>query len=332
MGNRLRLIAVAGLATATVLLTGCQDGTKVGASASITTNPAGAPVSETPTSAPTGGGSDAGAGPATTANIRIANFFAPKDEPGPGLDIYDVALRGQPATPILTNVAYGTVSDYVHPHQILNDISKEVILTALPTGEDPVTQKGDASEADDFIDDGSGYQATTLLTAGDEDGSLGSGTSLLGILSQSTRMEKGDNGKGGQGGPARAAPPIIDGGGEILEDQTAIPNNLNPSLYLMIDDSCAPPLNGSSDSAQVPYATNNAAADLKSVFAVFATTPGTHQVSVVSWDSSTPPTCKQLTKRQGTVSVDVAANQQVELYVYGKMLTALHLVAAPVQP
>ena len=36
--------------------------------------------------------------------------------------------------------------------------------------------------------------------------------------------------------------------------------------------------------------------------------------------------------RQGTVSVDVAAGQQVEAYVYGTSATDLHLALAPLQP
>jgi hypothetical protein len=216
----------------------------------------------------------------------------------------------------------------VQPHQQANSINKAVILSALPTGEDPVAQKGDASQIGGLLDDGSGAEATILLTA-DDDSALGSGTSLIGSLSTSMQMEKGDDGQGEKG---PAAPPITDGSGEFLVDTAALPINLNTGRYLMIDKSCASPLNGDPNEKGVPYIFGAATSSLKSDFVVFATTPGPHQVSVVNWASSVGPTCKQLTALQSTTSIDVTANQQVELYVYGFSGKALHIAVAPIQP
>lgn len=336
MRNRPRLTTVAALAAVTALMAACHTSATVAAPAAAATT-AGAPsapgsadppASAAPSDVAPGGGSDAGAGPASTTTVRIANFFAPKGQPGPGLDIYDVALQGQAATPILTDVAYGTVSTYVQPHQLANNIAKAVQLTALPTSEDPVAQKGDASQIGGLIDDNSGAQATIVLTAGNDD-PLGSATSLLGVLSESIRMEKGDDGQGFKG---PAAPAITSGGGEILVDETALPDNLNPSLYLMIDNSCAPPINGDPNMKGLPLVFNAAGGSIESAFAVFATTVGSHQVSVVSWKSVDTPTCKQLTKRQAPTTVAVAAGQQVALYVYGSTLDALRIAMAPIQP
>jgi hypothetical protein len=47
--------------------------------------------------------------------------------------------------------------------------------------------------------------------------------------------------------------------------------------------------------------------------------------------SGNSPTCAQLTQKQGTTSVDIAAGQQVEAYVYGTSSTDLHLAAALIQ-
>ncbi|HEY1486350.1 MAG TPA: hypothetical protein VGF84_09605 [Micromonosporaceae bacterium] len=336
MRNRLRLTTIAGVVAAMTLLAGCKSTTTSGAPSDTapTTTQTTAAAPSGVASAPSGAasaavpsGDDPGAGAVSSAHIRVANFYAPKGQPGPGIDVYDVQLQGQPAKPILTDVAYGTVSDYAVAHQILNSYNKIVEFNALPTGEDPVAQKADAAQIGGLIDDGSGAQETILLTASDDDNATG--TSLIGSISDSYRLEKGDDGQGGKG---PVAPPVTSGGGQILVDTTAIPDNLNPGLYLMIDKSCAPPLNGDPNVKGVPYVFAADGATPNSSFAVFAAATGTHQVSVVSWKSSTQPSCKQLTKLQGTTSVTVTANQQVELYVYGSALDALHIALAPIQP
>jgi hypothetical protein len=319
MRTHLRPAAVAGLVAATALLAACHTTTSSPPAAPTTTG--GALSSAAP---PAGGGS--GGGTASTANIRVANFFAPQGQAGPGVDIYDVSLQGQAATPILTNVTYGTVSAYVQPH-LLPNAGKEVILTALPTGEDPVAQKSDGTEIGGLIDDGSGAQATIVLTADGND-ATGGPTSIIG-LSDSMRMEKGDDGQGGKG---PAAPAITDGSSEFLVDDTALPDNLNPSLFLMVDASCTPPINGDPNEPGLPLVFAAATSTIQSAFALFPTTPGAHQVSVVSWPDSAGPTCKQLTQLQSTTSVTTTANQQVALYIYGSTLDALHIAVAPIQP
>jgi hypothetical protein len=325
MRNRPGLTAVLGLSAAMALLAGCHSSAK--SAISTSTTPTAALGQSAPAVNPSGG-TDSGAGTLSSAHLRIANFYTSNGQPGPGLDIYDVPLQGSAATPILTNVAYGTVSNYVQPHQLLNNIQKGVQLSALPTGESPVTQKGDATVIGGLLDDGSNAEATILVSASG-DSSLGGPTSLLGSMQFTMRMEKGDDGQGGKG---PAAPLLSDGSGEILVDTTTIPLKLSPSLYLMIDDSCAPPVNGDPNEKGVPYIFAAGSSAIQSEFTVFATTAGTHQVSVVAWTSSDTPTCKQLTDRQGATSVDVTANQQVELYVYGSSLTALHLATGPIQP
>ncbi|HEY2793346.1 MAG TPA: hypothetical protein VGJ28_13360 [Micromonosporaceae bacterium] len=296
-----------------------------------TTGAASAPASTAASAAPsaaTGGGSDPGAGVLSTAHMRVANFLTINGKPGPGLDIYDVNLQGQAATPILTNVAYGSVSDYAQLHQIPNAINKAVEFFALPTGEDPVAQKGDMVGIGGVLDDGSGAQFTDLLT-GVDDPPPGAGSSLIGQVSDSIRMEKGDDGQGGKG---PAAPPITDGSAELLADTTAVPLKLSLGAYLMIDKLCAPPLNGDPHVKGIPYVFAADGVPPVSSYAVFAAPVGTHQISVVSWSSSTQPSCKQLTKLQATTSVTVAANQQTFVFIYGTSTDALHIVTAPIQP
>jgi hypothetical protein len=265
--------------------------------------------------------------PASSASIRVANLYAPKGAPGPAVDIYDNQLTGAAMTPILTNVGYGTVSAYVHPKLLSAFGQKTVELFALPAGENPATPTAndDSKGIGGLIDDGSHAQMTIVLSA--DTGSIQEPGPLAG-LSDSTRMESGDDGQGGKG---PAAPPPPAGSGELLVDDSIVQQTGSLGLYLMVDKSCAPPLNGDPNVKGVPYVFAADGVSPVSSFAVFAFPPGSHRVSVVSWTSSTQPKCSQLTKRQSPMSVTVTGGQQVELFVYGPSATDLHLLAAPIE-
>jgi hypothetical protein len=297
----------------------------VSSAAPVTGSPTASSVSVSPSASVTSGGSAEG-GTLSSATIRVANLFAPKGNPGPALDIYDHQLTGSAATPILTDVAYGTVSAYAHPHLLSSFGQKTVELWALPAGENPATTTAndDSRVIGGLIDDGSHAQLTILLTA-DTDAGVEPGA--LSGLSDSEHMESGDDGQGGKG---PAAPPPPAGKGEILVDQSDVPQTGHSGLYLLLDHSCAPPINGDSQ-VPGPYIFNSGTPT--SAYAIFTTDPGTHQVSVVNPTSENTPTCTKLftSKSQGLTSVTVAAGQQVILFVYGSTLTDLHLLPAPIQ-
>lgn len=275
-----------------------------------------------PGTLPSGAGGSAAVGATSQVSVRYANLFTPQDKPGPAIDIYD-APEHQAATPIITDLAYGTVSAYVHPHVMPNS-TNIVEFYALPTGEDPIKNAADIQGLGGIQDDGSHPQETIVLSA---DSNTPSTTPLEG-LSFSTRVEKGtDN---GSKGPVAPAPPA--GQGEVLVDTSAVFDIHGLGLYLRLDSSCAPPLNGDPNLPGVPYITNETTPSITSVFAVFAAAPGTHQLALVSWTDSAAPTCAQLTARQGATSTDLAAGQQVEAFVYGTSLTDLHLALAPIAP
>lgn len=257
-------------------------------------------------------------------NVRFANFFSSKGKAGPALDIYDTPI-GQAATPLLTNVAYGAVSDYVHPKVIQSAVSNAAIATmyALPTGEDPVAKMADAQGIGGVQDDGSHPQITMVFTA-DTGSTIGS--EPLEGLSFTSLVEKGDF----NGTKAPLAPVPPSGQGELLLD-TAPVQDLNLGLYLINGSSCTPPINGDTDVKGVPYIFASDSSPIKSAYPLFPTAAGTHQVSVVSWTSSTQPACAQLTAKQGTTSIDVAAGQQVLVFVYGTSGTDLHLASAAIK-
>jgi hypothetical protein len=318
---RAAITGTLGLALA-IAMTACSGGTP------SLSQSAGHPASQAPGAAPTGGATTAAVGKVSPMSIRFANFYLKNGKPGPALDIYDTP-QGEAATPLLSGVAYGTVSAYAHPHLQSTSVTGQGVTEfyALPAGENPVTDKADGAGIDGIEDDGSHPQITMLLLP-DSGSSLGDGP--ISGLSSSERVEKGDD--NGSKGPVAPPPPA--GKGEILVDTSPISGLQTGSLgmYLSSDGSCTPPINGDPSMPGVPYIFNASSAAIQSAYAIFPVAPGTHQVSVVAWTTDVTPTCAQLTRKQGTMSISVTAGQQVELYVYGTSVTDLHLAAAPIQP
>lgn len=325
-----RYQAVIGVAALSVLLvSGCSRGS---ASTAVTS-----PLPSSPAPAATGPSASDALGPSggasgapstggvvgapssgTGMSMRVVNLFAPNNVAGPALDIYDVQLTGQAATPVVANLAYGAVSAFFTPQSG----PAAVDLYAIPAGEDPVARAADAQGFAGVQDDGSHAQVTWVLTAG----TGGAGTGPLTLLQAGSRVEKGTN----NGSTAPVAPPPPAGQGEILADDSAV-SGLGFDSYLMIDASCAPPLNGDKAMGQLPMVAAVDGEAPVSNFAVFATSPGTVQVSVVSRAEGLAPTCAQLTAKQGSTSIQIAAGQQVEAYIYGTSATDLHLAIAPIQ-
>ena len=306
-----------------LLISGCSGGgTKVTLPSGSDTNAAAlsSAFNELTRSAPT---TAASSGTISPMKMRIVNLFAPNKTPGPALDIYDVQLNGQKATPIAANIAYGGVSSYFSPH-VASD-GTVLDLYALPAGEDPVAKKSDAQGFGGAQDDGSHPQITWVLTS--DTGAPLKANPLDGLASTSW-VEKGTN----NGGKSPVAPSPPSGQGEIMVDTQAAPDQ-SAGIYIMIDDSCDPPLNGDPNAPGVPLAFAAAGGKAPaSAFALFATSVSSHQVSVVAWADATAPTCAQLTAKQDTTTVDVSAGQQIEAYVYGTSDTDLHLALAPIQP
>lgn len=272
---------------------------------------------------PASGGSTA-SGEAGQTSVRIGNFYADQNLlPGPALDVYDTPV-GQAGTPILTAVAYGSFSAYVHPHE-RNGV---VELYALPTGEDPVAKQADGKGIGGYQDDGSHLQETLILASEGKSGSGCLGTGPICELDTSSVVEKGDDANGGAG-PV-ASPPAADQAELLVSTHVVDDENVRASYYFFIDSSCDPPVNGdASQEPGVPYLFVTSGSTSQ---AIFPTTPGTHQISVVAYGESALPTCAALGPKQAQMSVGVTAGQQVLVYVYGTAATDLHLAVGPIQP
>ncbi len=279
-------------------------------------------------------GQAAGGGTVSNLNLRIANFMSQIGTAGPALDIYDddlnPALPGGPAPqPLVSNVAFGTVSAYFHPHVPAD--GGYIHLSALKAGSDPVADKADAGAF--FVGANDNAQATIILTY-DGQRPLSSAplsTLVSGSISFSNLLEKGGGASFG-GDTANLAPPPPAGDGMFLAADREIPGNLAGFSYLMIDDSCAPALNGPSNETGVPYIFASDTATVQSSFALFPAAAGSHQVAVVFFGTGTSPTCKDLTAKQGATTVQLTAGEEALTFVYGTSATDLHLAIAPIAP
>ncbi len=262
--------------------------------------------------------------PAGQTSVRIGNFYADQNlKPGPALDLYDTQ-HGQAATPILTGVPYGSFSAYVHP-QANGGVT---ILYVLPAGEDPIANEADAKGIGGYQDDGSQVQQTFILASEGKSGSGCFGTGPICELDTSSVVENGDDANGGTG-PVASPPPA--GQAELLVSSHVVDDeNLQGSYYFFVDGSCDPPVNG--DAAQEPGLPYVFAASGGPSQAIFPVTAGTHQISVAEYRGSQLPTCDSLNPKQGQMSLDVTAGQQVLVYVYGTSLDDLHLAVGPIQP
>jgi hypothetical protein len=326
-----RTTAATAIAAVSLLALGaCGTGSSSTATPPTSSTPSDSATATDTATAPTTGDASPVAGDATTAatgtaspmSVRFANLYSQAGKPGPALDIYDTP-QYQAATPLVAGLAYGAVSDYVNPHIPANSVTDAAIFYALPAGEDPVADSKDAVGIGGVEDDGSHPQKTFLLEPSSDSNELTS-TPLEGI-SNTTRIEKGTDGT--TSGPAAPTPPA--GKAQILVDTSATVDALDTfGVYLLGDGSCAPPINGDPNEPGVPLVFAGYLHGTAEQFSVFDVEPGTLDLSLSVWKTSTPPTCKQLKPTSQSTSVDIQAGQQVELYGYGTSLKDLHLVAA----
>jgi hypothetical protein len=316
------------LAGSGVLLLGLATGCGAAHKASANVHAAASAAAAIKTAAAAGNG----AAPAVSdISLRVANMFSSSRTPGGPLDIYDVQLNNPNTTtkpvPIISAVAYGAFSDYVHPH-IIGSFTKTIQLEALPAGDDPVADGAQAQGIGGMIDDGSGAQATLELQGPGPSDTLLDGP--LAGLSFTTVMEKGDDGQGGKG---PAAPAVTGSSPEILASAGPAENMFAGahSYYLFVDSSCAPPLNGDSDIKGLPYIFATSGGTPASSFAVFATTAGAHHLTVVTNNDSTLPKCSDLAPRQGGADVTLAPGQQALAFAYGPKPTEMNVAVGAIQ-
>ncbi len=279
----------------------CGGGSSNGKS-SDTTNPITAPAGgETTTTSPFSSGSGATQMGPPTGKIRIANLIALNGQPGPAMDFYDVLHPTAADTPVIKDLQYGEISDYVTPRAPTAGAPSNLYI--YPAGSLTKTDllSGSNISPSGYVD---GDQLTTAIIAS---------SFSVASFGEAQITEAGPN----VSPAADLSAPA--GKGVLLTETTASGDSSTlPLQFLLVDTAC--PLAKGSD---IP--TSLGSGEPPTVLPV---SPGHLTLGVV-----TSPPGRGLTSCDGkaasgtTTTVDVSANQQIDVFVYGdpsspKILTA----------
>ncbi len=302
-GSGMRKLTAVVVCAGLSILGACGGGGSKGTS-SDTTSPSGALVGnggDTTTTAPFNSGGGATQMGPPTGNIRIANLLTVNGAPGPAMDFYDVFHPTASDTPVIKDLKYGDISDYITPRAPSAGAPSNLYM--YPAGSLTKTEllTGGNISPSGYVD---GDQFTTAIVA--------SGFSA-GSFGETQIAEAGPN----KSPAADLSAPA--GKGVLLADTTANGDSSTlPLQFLMVDSAC--PL---ATSSNIP--TSLGSGDPPTVLPV---APGHHTLGIVT----SPPgrglaNCTGKTPSGTTTTVDVGAGQQIDVFAYGdpshpKILTA----------
>jgi hypothetical protein len=241
-----------------------------------------------------------------TGKIRVANVLELNGQPSRPVDLYDTRSPDSTATPLIKNLAFGQISDYVSPRAADDYPNSPSNLYIFPAG----TKQASPPYGDRI--DNIGYASSDQTTV-----ALGP-TRLAGTAAISLpALDEA----GHRLNAYRDSMRVIPSGQALL---VLLQGNVNadslPEQYLMIDGTC--PLTSSYPKNRIPTATGT---DIN-----FAVAPGTHTLGIV-----TSPRGRGLLNCSGkqpgqTTSVTVAAGQRYEVVVYGLQGDGIRVVTAPI--
>jgi hypothetical protein len=241
-----------------------------------------------------------------TGKIRVANVLEVNGQPSGPVDLYEFRNPDSAATPLVKNLAFGQISDYVSPRAPDSYPNSPSNLWIFPAG----TKQASLPYGDRV--DNVGFAPTDQITV-----ALGpthfmgtAGISLAALDEAGQRLNSN-----------RDSMRTIPSGQALL---VLLQGNVNadslPEQYLMIDGTC--PLTTSFPKNRIPTSTGT---DIN-----FAVAPGTHTLGIV-----TAPrghgllNCTGKTPGQ-TTSVTVTAGQRYVVVVYGLPSDAFRVVTAPI--
>jgi hypothetical protein len=240
-----------------------------------------------------------------TGKIRVANLLELGGTPSGPLDFYDTRQPDSSAKPLISNLAFGQVSDYVSPRAADAYPGSPSNLYSFPAG----TKKPSPPFGDRI--DNQGYSATDQVTValGPTSFAGGQGIALPAIDEAGTRVNA-----------FRDSTRVIPSGKALLVVLQANTNvNGLPALWLKVDTDC--PLNANDARNTHPVAVGT---DLN-----LAISPGVHTVGVVTSPRGQGlPTCAGKTPAQ-TISLTVATGQRYIVMVYGLPSDQFKALAVP---
>jgi hypothetical protein len=237
-----------------------------------------------------------------TGTIRVVNLFADNGQAGGPMDLYDVFHPAAGDTPIIKDLAYGQVSQYVSPRAAGSGNPSQLFLypagTLTPSG---AYDGGNVSNA--------GWEADEKLTLVIGPTAEGGSYSSKAISDGQSKEEPLPS----QSAPAGQATLSTWNADEDLSDA--------PEAYLAVDGTC-------------PSALDQSAGQPGMVGGLFAVPSGTHQLAVITSPRGSGLTSQQCATQAAsataTVSVDAPAGGRVDVIAYGDSGGAMKVIAAPV--
>jgi hypothetical protein len=238
---------------------------------------------------------------APTGKIRVAHMFELQGQPAGPVDIYDVQRPDSTTQPLIKNLAYGQVSDYVSPRGGGPGARSNLYL--FEAGKTQGTLPYGTNM------DNSGFEAPDRMTI-----ALGPSKSMGGQAIGSTDFVEAGARNPHWIDSARAVPT-----GQAL--LVAVQANVNadslPYFYLVVDGVC-------------PLATNDPRAKIPMAMGTeqhYLVAPGTHTIGVVTAPSGVRD-CTGKTPT-ATSTVTVAAGQRYIVFLYGQPGDGLKTLAIP---
>jgi hypothetical protein len=246
-----------------------------------------------------GGPADHGYGP-PTGKIRVANLLEINGQPSGPVDLYEMRNPDSATAPLIKNLSFGQVSDYVSPRAGGNYKGSTSNLYMFPAG---VRQ---ASSPYGGNIDNSGFAATDQITVAlGPTNFAGTPSIALPALDEAGRRLTSARDS------ARAVPP---GRALLIVLQANANADSLPQLSLMIDGAC--PLPNALPKNTILTAVGT---DLN-----YAVAPGTHTLGIV-----TEPRGGGLRNCGQTIAVSVTAGQRYVVFVYGTTTDGFKTLTAP---
>lgn len=302
-----RAAALAAIAIASLGLAACGGG---GSSSDGSSGSSGSGSGGKTTTSFTFGGSDSGGTSAgqKVGKLRVVNVFL-RDGKGYGpVDLYDVSNPGPDTKPLIKDLGYGEVSDYVQPKTLTSSGQ----LWVFPAGSTERDKDGIGGQALSNAGWDKGEQATIVMgtSKGFEDPNVTNISYTEISESDTTQMWKAIPGKG-------AILANVSGAG--VEYDAA-------SITLVVDGSCpmrVDPENSPGGGTGLDNVANGNAVS-------YEVDPGSHDLSLLTTDVSTAPTDCTAASAIAPTSVDVPSGGRVEVFIFGTSPTDLQMVAATV--
>jgi hypothetical protein len=315
------LLVAASLVTACSSTSATPSGAGGGGQSGNSAPPAGLGSFAVPSFAPFGGAGSGSAAPIAhepagqpTGKIRLANFFAPNGQPGPALDFYDTNQPAPTDKPLVANLGYGQLSDYVSPRNEGYG-STYANLYLFPAGSQvsghPI---GGMTSGSNISNAGweTGQQLTYIL-----------GTDAQGFSGgPQISFEEVDEVWPSAASITLATAPA--GEAVLYVNTYGAPHaDADPGLEIRIDGVC-PQAGGHATGGASVLSTNNGTS--------FGVSPGSHTVEIVvdpaPGQGLSAAQCKAA-KAATSASVNASAASPTVMLVYGPTMSSLKTVSAP---